>query len=112
MGIYIKGMDIPKTGEIIACRIYPSGEVTKKRIDGEVVIATAIPAVDAVEVVHGEWHEENRRPKSSTFYCSECKRTCYDIQPNRSAHWKKRCRYAYCPNCGARMDGRREDGEA
>lgn len=70
-----------------------------------------IPAVDAVEMVHGEWCAENRRPKSCVFYCSECKRTCYDIQPIRSAHWKKRCRYAYCPNCGARMDGRREEEE-
>ncbi len=62
--------------------------------------------VDAVPVVHGEWQEENCRPRSSIFYCSICHRTAYDIQPSRDKAWKKRCRYAYCPNCGARMDGK------
>lgn len=52
---------------------------------------------------HGKWMEENRRPKSSAFYCSLCKRTAYDPQ-NHRADVPKRCRYAYCPNCGARMD--------
>lgn len=51
----------------------------------------------------GEWVEENRRPRSSQFVCSECHRTAYDPQPTRDKAWKKRCRYAYCPNCGAKM---------
>ena len=52
----------------------------------------------------GEWVEENRRPRSSQFVCSECHRTAYDPQPTRDKAWKKRCRYAYCPNCGAKME--------
>jgi hypothetical protein len=52
---------------------------------------------------HGEWIEENRRPRSSQFVCSECHRTAYDPQPTRDKAWSKRCRYAYCPNCGADM---------
>ena len=55
----------------------------------------------------GEWIEENRRPKSYAFVCSECGRTAYDVQPTRG-EWSKRCRYAYCPNCGARMKGEQE----
>ena len=51
----------------------------------------------------GEWIEENRRPKSMMFYCSECHRTAYDPQNHRGG--RKRCRYAYCPNCGADMRG-------
>ena len=53
----------------------------------------------------GEWIDENRRARSSKFVCSACKRTCYDIQPTRDKAWTKRCRYNYCPNCGAKMTG-------
>ena len=61
------------------------------------------PTVDAVERKRGEWIEENRRPKSMMFYCSECHRTAYDPQNHHSG--RKRCRYAFCPNCGADMRG-------
>lgn len=60
-----------------------------------------VPAADVRPVVRGEWLEENTRPKSSQFYCSVCHRTAYDPQPTRSKGWVKRCRYAYCPNCGS-----------
>lgn len=48
-----------------------------------------------------EWIEENRRPKSMMFYCSECHRTAYDPQNHHGG--QKRCRYRFCPNCGARI---------
>ena len=70
----------------------------------------AIPAADVVEVVHASWMAENSRPKSGIFYCSCCHRTCYDPQPTRAKGWTKRCRYHYCPNCGAKMDGGQDDG--
>lgn len=54
---------------------------------------------------NGVWIEENTRPWSGQFYCSVCHRTAYDPQPTRAKGWVKRCRYAFCPNCGARMDG-------
>lgn len=68
----------------------------------------AIPAADVVEVVHASWMAENSRPKSGIFYCSCCHRTCYDPQPTRAKGWTKRCRYHYCPSCGAKMDGGQE----
>ena len=66
--------------------------------------ADAIEALQAQLPKHGEWIEENRRPRSSQFVCSECHRTAYDPQPTRDKAWRKRCRYAYCPNCGAKME--------
>ena len=64
-----------------------------------------LPAVDAVEMRHGRWVESD--PEESfvfaghTYYppkhCSVCGRTALD-EP-----------WTYCPNCGSRMDGRRED---
>lgn len=69
----------------------------------------AISAADVVEVTHAEWVAENSRPKSGVFYCSNCHRTCYDPQPTRAKGWTKRCRYHYCPSCGAKMDGGQDD---
>ena len=56
------------------------------------------PSVDAVEVVHGRWIEtlvpDGYVPKASRLrkQCSVC-------------GWTNACRYHYCPNCGAKMDG-------
>lgn len=66
--------------------------------------AAAIEELQAEVPKRGEWVEENRRPRSSQFVCSECHRTAYDPQPTRDKAWRKRCRYAYCPNCGAKME--------
>lgn len=66
--------------------------------------AATIEDLQAQLPKRGEWVEENRRPRSSKFVCSECHRTSYDPQPTRDKAWKKRCRYAYCPNCGAKME--------
>lgn len=70
--------------------------------------AAAIEALQALLPKRGEWVEENRRPRSSQFVCSECHRTAYDPQPTRDKAWRKRCRYAYCPNCGADMRAKME----
>ena len=59
-----------------------------------------VPAVDAVPVVHGRWVDHLVRD----WRCSECGEKiqkvrnvdgyCYDDKPK------------YCPNCGAKMDGK------
>lgn len=57
----------------------------------------SVPAVDAVEVVHSNWG------KSTAV--AECM-NCRSIFP-AFLRW-----HEWCPNCGARMDGRRADGDA
>ena len=88
------------------CFVYEIGEVPCRACDVDDVLddLECFETIDAVPVRHGEWVEENRRPRSMQFVCSVCHRTAYDPQPTRDKAWRKRCRYAYCPNCGARMD--------
>jgi hypothetical protein len=53
------------------------------------------PTVDAVPVVHGRWIAQDSG--RTRFMCSKCK------SKNHHGHEK------YCPNCGARMDGGKDD---
>ena len=51
------------------------------------------PTVDAEPIVHGHWVDEGK--KFLPIYCSRCGfGKVYEDQRN----------YAYCPNCGAKMD--------
>ena len=61
------------------------------------------PTVDAVEVVHGRWIEHKHAEEEdgllvSNYECTVC-------------HSWERDEGYYCPNCGAKMDGKREDGD-
>ena len=61
------------------------------------------PAADVVEVKHGEWVEVNQVGKNSrhinytTKKCSVC------------GYWNGRRKSKYCPNCGVKMDGDKND---
>ena len=57
------------------------------------------PTVDAELVKHGEWIPNITALGTMVFYCSACEKIS-DI------HW------AYCPRCGAKMDGVRREDEA
>ena len=60
------------------------------------------PNVDAAPVVHGRWIERMYKTgdiTSLSYFCSECDCEHYFGRAN------------YCPNCGAKMDGERRDGE-
>ena len=57
------------------------------------------PAADVVEVRHGEWISDDA---DIIFHCSEC-----DTQVSTS--WDYESDWDYCPNCGAKMDGKRRE---
>ena len=58
------------------------------------------PTVDAVEVVHGKWEEQKEYDfKARDYYLSGYTCSCCGL-------WYLNVKkYNYCPNCGAKMDG-------
>ena len=82
---------------------YPSAELCKaSRMGGEGVIyeLETLPTADVEEVKHGEWllHHVGH---GHYWECSVCHADpCIYITENTN----------YCPNCGAKMDGK-EDAE-
>jgi len=54
------------------------------------------------------WIEENKRPKSYMWVCSECGSTAYDMPMCSKKGYVKICSLAYCPHCGAKMVGEQE----
>lgn len=61
-------------------------------------IVDIAPDVDAVPVVRGEWKLIESELPWIEYRCSEC-----GTYSKYATH--------YCPNCGAKMDGERKDGE-
>ena len=63
---------------------------------GEVAEA---PTVDAVEVVHGRWKDKQTNSIFTwRLECSVC-----------GAEYNTPAGYNYCPNCGAKMDGEKNN---
>ena len=54
----------------------------------------AAPTVDAVEVVHGRWIEQEKYTFGTMYDCSICGTRIFDT----GLSWN------YCPNCGAKME--------
>ena len=62
-----------------------------------------LPTIDAVPVRHGEWYGEadgyaDGELVYDMWYCSFCGK--------RFEEWDEKPNWNYCPNCGARMEGR------
>ena len=52
-----------------------------------------IPTIDVQEVKHGKWEYEGQILGLDTYKCSLCKKDEFGMSN-------------YCPNCGAKMDGK------
>lgn len=77
-----------------------------KAIDAAIEAIEKLPNADVEPVKHGRWQEVGGTPKGQMFHCSICHKVAYFPQPTRDKTWKKQCPYTYCPNCGAKMDGK------
>lgn len=107
-GWFIVGIDTPdgsytyhyenKDFDLFDCEELPTGKHWDGHTEDDVTRLLTLP-VDAVEVVHGEWLQT----PTSWVYCSVC-----DEEPPDETNARTR----FCPDCGARMDWRREDGDA
>ncbi len=91
-------------------------ECIKKRLEKAAKRVSAIPAADVAPVVHGRWEwfdEETGTPitgyeREWGWRCSHCEEELPDDydDPDRSPMLR------FCPNCGATMDGCKEEGNA
>ena len=60
------------------------------------------PTIDAEPVKHGRWVLKER---AHYFKCSLCKEPI----PYKFGYTNSRRYYNYCPNCGAKMDGKAQE---
>lgn len=58
-----------------------------------------IPTADVEPVRHGRWLLEPTNPYDDPGYKNRMIKVC------SCCHWSNACKYNYCPNCGAKMDG-------
>ena len=74
-------------------------------ICGVAMMINDAPAVDAVEVVHGEWvvAERNKAQRTLVVECSDCG-AVFDLPM-----FSFGLNYNFCPNCGADMGERKGD---
>ena len=54
----------------------------------------------------GKWLDDNTRPMSERFICSECLRIAYYPQFHKEKGKVRKCLYQFCPNCQMPMEVR------
>lgn len=77
------------------------GDMNRTRRAAQRVIAQ-LPAADATPVVHGRWEEKMEH--MGLVCCSVCN-DCYVEK-----EWIFNKKWAWCPQCGAKMDGGETNG--
>lgn len=82
---------------------YPEG-----MFDCEDVISSVenAPAADVAPVVHGHWIKDNDSFQTDDYYCCYFDYNCSECSNIVNDRYKLP---NYCPNCGAKMDGKGGD---
>lgn len=73
-----------------------------------------IPSVDAVEVVHGRWEDVyGGKYQNKRFRCTVCKeKALFKFSQDELLSWHEEQKLSrYCPNCGADMRERKDNGK-
>ena len=75
-------------------------------------VIKSAPTADVVEVRHGKWVETQEPLGWRDVNCAECS-VCHEswIIDEDSSIDDYECMWHYCPNCGAKMDGKEVEGE-
>ena len=95
-----RNLDGAETADIVRT---PVAYGCKLAVKGTLSFVETAPAADVVEVRHGKWVNKVYHHKIDmyVFACSLCLCRC--------AHsYKREPLFDYCPNCGAKMDGKGE----
>ena len=87
-------------------KLYRKDRETESRCEYVLSVLRTTPTVDAVPVVHGEWIETEMGYDDYAWVCTVCGEPWVLNAGTPSENDMN-----YCPNCGAKMDGERKDGE-
>lgn len=79
----------------------------QQRLETCIELVDDAPTVDAVPVVHGRWIiKDNPGTGWYRVTCSECGEDVTSVAPVIGFFPKAKATWDFCPNCGARMDGK------
>ena len=86
---------------------YIDREAAKKLLVQDYAYAAAnlldyLVAADVEEVKHGRWNKVSWWQHQNRYECNECSLCGCRVKPKFT--------YNFCPNCGAKMDGGKENG--
>ena len=99
-----------KDWDLFQCEEFDKGRPWDGHTSKDVRRLLSIPSADVASVVHGAWIDFYGDHK--TAECSECQQlfeVTFDGPSKPEFFAAFQDSYRYCPNCGARMDGGRDD---